>query len=48
MKNIDGIMLKSMLISGSNNLYNNYADLLATGKASPEQIQRMIGENING
>ena len=32
----------------SNNLYNNYADLLATGKASPEQIQRMIGENING
>ena len=32
----------------SDNYYNNLADLLATGKASPEQIQRMIGENING
>ena len=27
MKNIDGIMLKSMLISGSNNLYNNYPEV---------------------
>ena len=32
----------------SDNLYNNYADLLATGKASPEQVKQMIGENING
>ena len=27
MKNIDGIILKSMLISGSNNLYNNYPEV---------------------
>ena len=32
----------------SDNLYNNYADLLATGKATPEQVKQMIGEEING
>ena len=27
----------------SDNYYNNLADLLATGKASPEQVEKMIG-----
>ena len=32
----------------SDNYYNNLADLLATGKASPEQIKKMIGDKLNG
>lgn len=30
----------------SDNLYNNYADLLATGKATPEQVKRMISDEL--
>ena len=32
----------------SDNYYNNLADLLATGKASPEQVEKMIGDKLNG